>query len=102
MLTAEEARRMMPKSIETEVAELLEAIGKAIAVRAQEGQTQLRYGNQFLGPGAVKVAFGYGDDERTRAIIQGVGQGLEGAGYTLSRVYEERQFVDMDLTVSWK
>jgi hypothetical protein len=40
-------------------------------------------------------------ERKPTALMKAVQEKLEAAGYKVSPFYEERQFVDMDIVVSW-
>lgn len=99
MLTAKQARELMPKR---KISTLLSEVFEKIEINAAADRDSARISSLIS------------DEERFAWIADYVYHGkkdgtiglliaeLTKLGYTCTNVYEERQFVDMDVIVSWE
>lgn len=97
MKTAAEMRALNPKFT---VQNVLAEIEKSIEAVNQQGQLEIR----------LTVATTHADrfdwtrdwiTGTDRPMIESIVGELRAAGYKVTELYEERQFVDMDIIISW-
>lgn len=93
MLTAEEARKLMPKTLKEKVNDILEAVAEA----ARNGKSCLRTGWDYKNDEELWSNGGYSrTDEWCEA--QKI---LEELGYKVTFYYRDAQFVDMYTWIQW-
>ena len=93
MITAEQARGFMPRTLETK----LESIGKRIEELAKEGKTKLRCGYDYKPDQDIWIHGGYSKSEEYLKAKKY----LEDLGFKVSFFYEEGQFIDMYVLIEW-
>ena len=101
MRDAQQMRSLMPESV---VNHILTEFEKRAAEAAKQGQTSIRMYGVIEGAGwpASHEIHQYVYERKPTDLMKKVQARLEEAGYKVSPLYEERQFVDMDIIVSWE
>lgn len=98
VIKAENARRLIPVTLD----QLLEKVDKEIRAMAERGFTELRL-DSIVGSELITAYFGSGLNTNREQMIRVLAH-LRDAGYQIREIweiYEERQFVDMGITISW-
>lgn len=97
-LTAEEVRNMMPSKLyEVTLNKVYVKIKKA----AEEDRTETSIAEE-IGHDLVTLWFHPQINKPKPEIISYIKDTLESQGFRIREVYEDRQFVLMDLIVSWR
>jgi hypothetical protein len=100
MKTAQQMRNLMPESV---VEAILTEFEKEAIDAAKRGATSLRlYGViHRAGCSASHEIHQYVYKKNPTDLMKKVESRLVEAGYKITAFYEQRQFVDMDIIVSW-
>jgi hypothetical protein len=93
MITAEQARAIMPRTLEVK----LEDIGNRIEELAKEGKNRLRGGYDYDKDKDLWISGGYSNSEEYLKAKQY----LENLGFKVSFYYMELQLVDMYVLIEW-
>ena len=101
MRTAQEMRNLMPESV---VEAILAEFEKSAVDAAKNSRNSVRlYGViDRAGWPASHEVHQYVYEKKPTDLMKRVESRLVEAGYKVTAFYEERQFVDMDIVVSWE
>lgn len=102
MKTAAEMRALNPKFITDAI---LKEVENKIEEMARTGQTSLRFSIATSHPNRFKMinnwVYAPVVDSPEGVMMASIVRELEAAGYTVKAHYEDRQFVDIDIIISW-
>lgn len=99
MLTAEEARKLMPKN---KIAVLLEEVLNGIRAAAEMDKHECRLSGLLSDKDRFEWIRQYVYVGKNDGVAGKLIKELHDLGYKVRTLYEERQFVDMDIIVSWE
>lgn len=101
MRDAQGMRALMPEAV---VNNILTEFEKRASEAAKRGNTSIRMYQVLEGAGwpASHEIHQYVYERKPTNLMKKVQAKLEEAGYKVAPFYEERQFVDMDIIVSWE
>ena len=101
MRTAQQMRTLLPTAV---MDNILSEFDKQAADAAKRGATSIRLYSVIDQAGwpASHEIHQYVYEKKPTELMKKVQAKLEEAGYAVTAFYEERQFVDMDIIVSWE
>lgn len=103
LTTAEDARKLMPSNVEEIAKKILKDINDAVRVAAVEDRTYIRLhtivGRHWDADSLLHTVVYEGKRDTVWDLIE---PKLLEAGYKVRKIYEERQFVEIDISVSWR